>query len=45
MMTQVQPGDAVLVHVNLLLADGSVAESSRANGKPAKFQLGDGSLS
>ncbi|HEX4909598.1 MAG TPA: FKBP-type peptidyl-prolyl cis-trans isomerase [Permianibacter sp.] len=42
---QVQPGDAVLVHVNLLLADGSVAESSRANGKPAKFQLGDGSLS
>lgn len=45
MMTQVQPGDSVLVHVNLLLADGSVAESSRANGKPAKFQLGDGSLS
>ncbi|NQD37691.1 FKBP-type peptidyl-prolyl cis-trans isomerase [Permianibacter sp. IMCC34836] len=45
MTMQVQPGDAVLVHVNLLLADGSVAESSRANGKPAKFQLGDGSLS
>lgn len=45
MSKQVQPGDAVLVHVNLLLADGSVAESSRANGKPAKFQLGDGSLS
>ncbi len=42
---QVQPGDAVLVHFNLLLADGSVAESSRTNGKPAKFQLGDGSLS
>lgn len=42
---QVQPGDAVLVHLNLLLEDGSVAESSRANGKPAKFQLGDGSLS
>jgi len=42
---QVQPGDAVLVHFSLLLADGSVAENSRANGKPAKFQLGDGSLS
>jgi FKBP-type peptidyl-prolyl cis-trans isomerase SlpA len=40
----VQAGDAVVLHLNLKLKDGSVAESTRAVNKPAKFQLGDGSL-
>lgn len=42
---KVQAGDAVVLHMNLKLSDGSVAESTRAINKPAKFQLGDGSLS
>lgn len=45
-MTQrVQQDSAVLVHFTLQLEDGTQAESSRANGKPALFRLGDGSLS
>lgn len=36
--------DAVLMHLELKLKDGSLAETTRA-GKPSKFQLGDGSLS
>ncbi|GME37571.1 FKBP-type peptidyl-prolyl cis-trans isomerase [Pantoea sp. QMID4] len=46
MMTEsVQRESAVLVHFTLKLEDGSTAESTRANGKPALFRLGDGSLS
>lgn len=41
----VQRESAVLVHFTLKLEDGSTAESTRANGKPALFRLGDGSLS
>ncbi len=41
----IKQGDAVLLHYQLLLADGSVADSTTANGKPALFRLGDGSLS
>ena len=41
----VQPDSAVLLHFTLKLADGSTAESTRSNGKPALFRLGDGSLS
>ena len=41
----VQRESAVLVHFSLKLEDGSTAESTRANGKPALFRLGDGSLS
>lgn len=44
-MAQVQGNSAVLVHFTLKLEDGSTAESTRANGKPALFRLGDGSLS
>lgn len=45
-MTQwIQHDSAVLVHFTLQLEDGTEAESSRANGKPALFRLGDGSLS
>lgn len=41
----VQSNSAVLVHFTLTLENGSVAESTRENGKPALFRLGDGSLS
>ena len=33
-----------LVHFNVLLKDGSAADSTRVNGKPVWFILGDGSL-
>ncbi|ADP10074.1 MULTISPECIES: FKBP-type peptidyl-prolyl cis-trans isomerase [Erwinia] len=45
MSDSVQSNSAVLVHFTLKLADGSTAESTRNNGKPALFRLGDGSLS
>ncbi|MCZ4059324.1 FKBP-type peptidyl-prolyl cis-trans isomerase [Pantoea sp. LMR881] len=45
MTESVQRDSAVLVHFALKLEDGSTAESTRANGKPALFRLGDGSLS
>ena len=45
MTESVQRDSAVLVHFTLKLEDGSTAESTRANGKPALFRLGDGSLS
>lgn len=45
MADSVQSDSAVLVHFTLKLDDGSTAESTRSNGKPALFRLGDGSLS
>lgn len=45
MTVQVSSSSAVLVHFTLKLADGTTAESTRNNGKPALFRLGDGSLS
>ncbi|WP_034949317.1 FKBP-type peptidyl-prolyl cis-trans isomerase [Erwinia oleae] len=45
MTDSVQHDSAVLVHFTLKLEDGSTAESTRDNGKPALFSLGDGSLS
>jgi len=45
MTESVQRDSAVLVHFTLKLEDGSTAESTRANGKPALFRLGGGSLS
>ncbi|MXP49344.1 FKBP-type peptidyl-prolyl cis-trans isomerase [Pantoea sp. Eser] len=45
MSESLQRDSAVLVHFTLKLEDGSTAESTRANGKPALFRLGDGSLS
>ncbi|QHM76751.1 FKBP-type 16 kDa peptidyl-prolyl cis-trans isomerase [Mixta theicola] len=45
MSDSVQRDSAVLLHFTLKLDDGSTAESTRANGKPALFRLGDGSLS
>ena len=45
MSKSVQSNSAVLVHFTLKLDDGSTAESTRSNGKPALFRLGDTSLS
>ncbi|EMM0379770.1 FKBP-type peptidyl-prolyl cis-trans isomerase [Pluralibacter gergoviae] len=45
MSKSVQSNSAVLVHFSLKLDDGSTAESTRHNGKPALFRLGDTSLS
>ncbi|EPF20750.1 MULTISPECIES: FKBP-type peptidyl-prolyl cis-trans isomerase [Cedecea] len=45
MAESVQSNSAVLVHFTLKLEDGSTAESTRANGKPALFRLGDETLS
>ncbi|MFP1743350.1 FKBP-type peptidyl-prolyl cis-trans isomerase [Lonsdalea quercina] len=45
MSDRVQNYSAVWVHFTLTLEDGSVAESTQRSGKPALFQLGNGSLS
>jgi len=45
MTDMIQRDSSVLLHFTLKLADGSTAESTRSNGKPALFRLGDGSLS
>lgn len=45
MSQTVQHNSKVLVHFTLRLKDGSLAESTYNNGKPALFCLGDGSLS
>ncbi|MCW2256328.1 FKBP-type peptidyl-prolyl cis-trans isomerase SlpA [Providencia alcalifaciens] len=45
MSIQVQPQSAVLLHFTLKLEDGSTADSSHSQGKPAMFNLGNGSLS
>lgn len=34
----------VLMHFSIKLADGSAAESTKVNNRPAKFVMGDGSL-
>ncbi len=39
MSKSVQSNSAVLVHFTLKLDDGSTAESTRSNGKPALFRL------
>lgn len=35
----------IIFHFDIKLADGSAAESTRVHNKPAKTQMGDGSLS
>ena len=38
-------GSSVIMHMSILLEDGSAADSTKVNNKPAKVILGDGSLS
>lgn len=39
------PSSTIIFHFDIKLADGSAAESTRVHNKPAKTQMGDGSLS
>jgi len=36
---------SLLCHMNIVLEDGSTADSTKASGKPARLNIGDGSLS
>lgn len=44
MSDSVNKQSEVLMHFSILLKDGSAAESTKVNNKPAKFVMGDGSL-
>ena len=41
---QIQSGSEVVFHFSIKLSDGSVADSTKVNNKPAKLTIGDGSL-
>lgn len=43
-MSVIKENSEVLMHFAIKLEDGSVADSTQAMGKPAKFRMGDGSL-
>ncbi|WP_064605828.1 FKBP-type peptidyl-prolyl cis-trans isomerase [Photobacterium sp. J15] len=43
-MSVIKENSEVLMHFAIKLDDGSVADSTQAMGKPAKFRMGDGSL-
>lgn len=43
-MSVIKENSEVLMHFSIQLEDGSVADSTQATGKPAKFRMGDGSL-
>ncbi|MGF1685590.1 FKBP-type peptidyl-prolyl cis-trans isomerase [Photobacterium japonica] len=43
-MSVITERSEVLMHFAIKLADGSVADSTQASGRPAKFRMGDGSL-
>ena len=40
----IKQGSEVVLHFDLKLSDGSAADSTRVNNKPAKLVVGDGSL-
>lgn len=44
-MSSIQSNSAVTLHFTIKLSDDSVADSTHMSGKPAKFLMGDGSLS
>lgn len=44
MSSVIQNQSEVLMHFDLKLEDGSAADSTRVNNKPAKLVMGDGSL-
>ncbi|SDH27328.1 FKBP-type peptidyl-prolyl cis-trans isomerase SlpA [Vibrio xiamenensis] len=44
-MTTITQDSAVTLHFTIKLSDGSVADSTHNMGKPAKFVIGDGSIS
>lgn len=40
----IEAGSKVVLHFDLKLDDGSAADSTRVNGKPARLTIGDGNL-
>jgi len=40
----IQTGSEVVLHFSIKLSDGSVADSTKVNNKPAKLIIGDGNL-
>ena len=44
-MSQVQNNSSILVHITMKLSDGSAADSTKVNNKPAKIIMGDNSIS
>lgn len=45
MTKQVEKQSQVIVHITMKLADGSAADSTKVNNKPAKIIMGDASIS
>lgn len=43
-MSQIKDNSEVVMHFTIKLSDGSAADSTKVNNKPAKFRMGDGSL-
>ncbi|EOD78428.1 FKBP-type peptidyl-prolyl cis-trans isomerase slpA [Grimontia indica] len=43
-MAQIIANSEVIMHFTIKLEDGSVADSTKTSGKPAKLVMGDGSL-
>ena len=43
--TSIQADSNILVHVTMKLSDGSAADSTKVNNKPAKIIMGDNSIS
>jgi len=43
--TSIQANSNILVHVTMKLSDGSAADSTKVNNKPAKIIMGDNSIS
>lgn len=43
-LVAIQQNSEVVLHFDLKLADGSAADSTRVNDKPAKLTIGDGNL-
>jgi len=42
---QIQNDSSILVHITMKLSDGSAADSTKVNNKPAKIIMGDNSIS
>jgi FKBP-type peptidyl-prolyl cis-trans isomerase SlpA len=43
-LAEIQVGSEVVLHFDLKLSDGSAADSTRVDNKPAKLVIGDGNL-
>jgi len=45
MTTTIKNDSSIIVHITMKLADGSAADSTKVNNKPAKIIMGDASIS